>query len=47
MKPRYVLVRANFHHYIFEDVHQPDPWRAQYLMPRWRWARMCQGRWPA
>lgn len=46
MKPRYRLVDANPHNFLFEDVNAASPpFRVHYLMPRWRWVEMCKGVW--
>ena len=42
-KTSWRLVEANLHAYIYED--KQHPW-VKYLMPRHRWAQMCQGVWP-
>jgi hypothetical protein len=45
MKPHYVLVSANGHAYLFRDVNSYGTGLTSYLIPRWRWAAMCKGRW--
>jgi hypothetical protein len=45
VKPFYRLVSANPHSLMFRDVNFTGVGVTSYLMPRWRWAAMCKGRW--
>lgn len=43
-KPRYKLAQVTRDWYLFTEVE--GLYATHYLMPRWRWAVMCEGRWP-
>jgi hypothetical protein len=47
IKPKYILIAANAHNYVFRDVSADSVFgNVQYLVPRYVWARWSRGDYP-